>query len=149
MRHIKYFVWLALTVGTFGQCTANSSGPGTVCVGPMTMSNTFPPGSITLTIGGTDPIPAAGKVILSVSSGVAMESDNGQPYHSLTGPQGPKGDPGPVGATGASGPSGPQGLIGPQGPPGPSGNALPFTATCDVLGFAKDATGWHINVNCH
>jgi len=71
-----------------------------------------------------------GQYTLSIAGGILQESDNGNSYHSLVGPQGPKGaqgPQGPAGTGGPSGPAGPQGPTGPQGPQGPPGtSAVPF-----------------------
>jgi hypothetical protein len=72
------------------------------------------------------PSPGIGQYTLSIASGMILESDNGNGYHSLVGPSGPQG---PSGASGATGPAGSQGVQGPQGPtgtegpPGPAGTS--------------------------
>ena len=47
--------------------------------------------------------PAAGQYTLSIASGMLVESDNGNSYHSLVGPQGPQGATGPTGPQGTTG----------------------------------------------
>lgn len=141
-----------LLLGVFGlisviasaQCTGGN--PGTNCSGPLNVqpqSGNASQSAITLIdLGLPVPTPATGQYTLSVASGVIVESDNGNIYHSLMGPQGPQGPQGaagapgaagaqgpqgPAGANGPSGPAGPQGAQGPAGPQGPAGNiATPF-----------------------
>jgi hypothetical protein len=119
------------------QCATGN--PGTNCTGPL---NVQPPSgnkrqsAITLVdLGLSAPAPATGQYTLSIASGMLLESDNGNSYHSLvgppgpqgaqgsTGPAGPQGSQGSPGATGATGPAGPAGGTGPQGPAqGPPGS---------------------------
>jgi Collagen triple helix repeat (20 copies) len=128
---------------SWAQCTTGN--PGTNCNGPV---NVQPPSgnkgqsAITLVdLGLPVPAPAVGQYTLSIASGMLLESDNGNSYHSLVGPVGPQGLqgatgpagpqgsqglPGPSGTTGPAGPAGatgPQGPVGPQGPPGPGGSS--------------------------
>ena len=148
---MKYLALFLLAGIAFAQCTVSTTSNAINCTGSSPLVVNVPvsvggasPGSIGLNIGGTDPAPQLGVVWISVSSGVAMESDNGGSYHSLVGPQGPagpqgiqgvqgpigpagptgpQGATGPMGATGNSGPAGIQGPAGPTGPIGPSGPA--------------------------
>ena len=81
-------VCLFLSALAFGQCAAKSSGPGTVCIGPLSVTG-GPPSAIVLSISGvTPPSPQAGSVIISVKDGIAQESDDGQAYYSLKGKDG-------------------------------------------------------------
>src|SRR5690242_13451983 len=84
-----------------GQCTVSTTSNAINCTGsaPLVINvpvstGGSPPGSIQLQIGGSDPAPKPGFVWLSVASGQVLESDNGNPYHSLVGPQGPSGPQG-------------------------------------------------------
>jgi len=116
---------------SWAQCTTGN--PGTNCSGPVSVqpqtgNNTQ--SAITLVDLGLPALaPAAGQYTLSIASGMLVESDNGNSYHSLMGPQGPQGPAGPTGpqgttgATGAVGPQGPIGLIGPAGATGAVGPA--------------------------
>src|ERR1700722_10104722 len=115
-----------LSAMSWAQCTPGS--PGTNCSGPLSVqpqtgNNTQ--SAITLVDLGLPALaPAAGQYTLSVASGMLVESDNGNNYHSLVGPQGPQGAPGPTGAqgtTGATGAVGSQGAAGPIGPAGATG----------------------------
>ncbi len=69
------------------------------------------------------PAPAVGQYTLSIASGMLLESDNGNSYHSLVGPLGPQGPQGAAGAAGPAGAQGIQGLRGLTGATGPSGPA--------------------------
>ena len=133
---------LSLLSGTcWAQCVI--SNPGTNCSGPLSVqpqSGNTSQSAITLVdLGLPVPSPAVGQYTLSIASGILLESDNGNSYHSLVGPQGlqgatgrtgprgvqgPQGIPGgagPIGPTGAQGVQGPQGATGPTGPPGAQG----------------------------
>ena len=111
------------------QCTAGS--PGTTCNGPVVVQpqggNTQQSAITLFDLGLSMPAPAPGQYILSIGSGMVLESDNGGAFHSLLGPMGPQGiagatgPAGPAGPQGAAGPSGPQGVQGPSGPAGPQG----------------------------
>lgn len=80
----------------FGQCTTGK--PGTTCQGPLVVK----PSPVTATqeaLELTDivkplPTPFATSYILSIENGQIVESDNGGPYHTLTGTPGPQGPPG-------------------------------------------------------
>src|SRR5271167_127498 len=133
--------WLAgmlslLSGMSWAQCATGN--PGTSCTGPLSVQ---PPNgnnaqsAITLVDLGLPVLaPAAGQYTLSVASGMLVESDNGNSYHSLMGPQGPQGPAGSngpqgaTGATGAVGPAGSQGAAGPVGPVGAVGAAGPAGA---------------------
>jgi len=67
------------------------------------------------------PAPAVGQYTLSIASGMLLESDNGNSYHSLVGPLGPQGPQGADGTAGAQGAQGLKGLTGATGPQGPAG----------------------------
>lgn len=108
---------------SWAQCTTGN--PGTNCNGPL---NVQPPSgntgqsAITLVdLGLPVPAPAAGQYTLSIASGMLLESDNGNSYHSLVGPQGAAGSAGPQGVQGQQGPTGAAGSAGPAGPQGPQG----------------------------
>jgi Collagen triple helix repeat (20 copies) len=142
--------WLAgmlslLSGISWAQCV--NGNPGTSCSGPLSVqpqSGNNTQSAITLVDLGLPALaPAAGQYTLSIASGMLVESDNGNNYHSLVGPQGPQGATGPTGpqgttgATGAVGPAGatgtagaagaigPQGAVGPIGPTGATGAAGP------------------------
>jgi len=111
---------------TWAQCATGT--PGTNCTGPLSVqpqAGNSTQSAITLVdLGLSVPVPAAGQYTLSVASGMILESDNGNPYHSLVGPpglQGPAGPAGPQGAQGSAGPVGPPGAQGPQGATGATG----------------------------
>jgi len=130
---------LSLLSGTsWAQCA--NGNPGTNCGGPLSVqpqSGNKTQSAITLVDLGLPALaPAAGQYTLSIASGVLVESDNGNSYHSLVGSQGPQGPAGPTGpqgsagaagavgptgATGATGAIGPQGAAGAVGPPGTAG----------------------------
>ncbi|MGA3205140.1 MAG: hypothetical protein ABSF12_21810 [Bryobacteraceae bacterium] len=131
---------LGLLSGTcWGQCVTGT--PGTNCSGPL---NVQPPAgnanqsALTLVdLGLPVPSPVVGQYTLSVASGVILESDNGNNYHSLVGPQGvqgatgltgPAGAQGTQGTPGATGPTGPTGAQGAQGVPGAAGPTGPTGA---------------------
>ncbi|HMD17670.1 MAG TPA: hypothetical protein VKH18_13485 [Terriglobales bacterium] len=152
--------WLISTVAlasgiSWAQCTTGS--PGTNCSGPLSVQ---PPAgnkrqsAITLVDLGL-PVPAAavGQYTLSIATGILVESDNGNNYHSLVGPpgtqgaQGTSGPSGPTGARGALGPTGAQGSQGSQGSQGPQGapGTVPAPADYNFSGwgsFSADA-GWN------
>jgi hypothetical protein len=94
------------------------------------------------------PVPAAatGQYTLSIASGVLMESDNGNSYHSLVGSPGAQGVAGPAGPGGATGAAGPQGSSGPagiQGPAGPPGTlAAPADYNFSGWGSFSANAGW-------
>ncbi len=105
---------------SWAQCATGT--PGTNCSGPLTVqpqSGNTAQSAITLVdLGLPVPAPAVGQYTLSIASGMLVESDNGNSFHSLVGPFGPQG---PQGVTGAAGPAGPAGAPGAQGSPGPAG----------------------------
>ena len=129
MKNCLLIVMLSLLSGiSLAQCTTGA--PGTNCSGPLSVqpqtgNNTQ--SAITLVDLGLPAVaPAAGQYTLSIASGMLVESDNGNNYHSLVGPQGPQGATGPTGpqgTTGATGPVGPAGAVGPIGPAGATGTA--------------------------
>jgi len=112
---------------SWAQCATGN--PGTNCSGPLTVqpqSGNTRQSAITLVdLGLAVPAPAAGQYTLSIASGMLVESDNGNSFHSLVGPFGPQG---PQGVTGAAGPAGPAGAPGAQGPTGAAGLAGPAGA---------------------
>ena len=107
----------------WAQCAAGT--PGTNCSGPLTVQpqsgNTEQSAVTLIDLGLPVPTPASGQYMLSIASGVIVESDNGNSYHSLVGPIGPQGPQGITGAAGPAGPAGPQGATGAVGPAGPAG----------------------------
>jgi hypothetical protein len=135
--------WLAgmlslLSGVSWAQCVTGN--PGTSCTGPLTVqpqTGNNAQSAITLVDLGLPLLaPAASQYTLSIASGMLVESDNGNSYHSLMGLQGPQGAAGaagpqgtagatgatgPMGATGAIGQVGPTGVIGPSGPAGAVG----------------------------
>ena len=124
MQNYLLIGMLSLLSGTcWAQCVI--SNPGTNCSGPLTVqpqSGNTSQSAITLVdLGLPVPSPAMGQYTLSIASGILLESDNGNSYHSLVGPQGIPGGAGPIGPTGAQGIQGPQGAAGPPGPPGAQG----------------------------
>ncbi len=115
---------LSLLSGTsWAQC-ANGT-PGTNCGGPLSVqpqSGNNTQSAITLVDLGLPALaPAAGQYTLSIASGVLVESDNGNSYHSLVGSQGPQGPAGPTGPQGSAGATGATGAIGPPGAAGAAG----------------------------
>ncbi len=111
---------------SWAQCATGT--PGTNCSGPLTVqpvSGNTAQSAITLVdLGLPVPAPAVGQYTLSISSGVLVESDNGNSFHSLvgaSGPQGPQGVTGAVGAAGPAGAAGARGLTGAVGAAGPAG----------------------------
>src|SRR5208282_2822549 len=108
---------------TWAQCTTGN--PGTNCDGPLSVqpqTGNNAQSAITLVDLGLPVLaPAAGQYTLSIASGVLVESDNGNSYHSLMGPQGPQGPTGPTGSPGTTGAQGATGASGPQGATGPVG----------------------------
>lgn len=141
MKKCWLAVMLSLLSGiSWAQCATGT--PGTNCSGPLSVqpqSGNNTQSAITLVDLGLPVLaPAAGQYTLSVASGMIVESDNGNSYHTLMGPQGPQGpagaagSQGPTGATGATGgvgPAGPQGPVGPVGPTGGVGSVGPAGAT--------------------
>src|ERR1039458_3406726 len=108
---------------SWSQCATGN--PGTNCSGPLTVqpqSGNTGQSAITLVdLGLAVPAPAVGQYTLSIASGMLLESDNGNSYHSLVGPLGPQG---PQGAAGAAGPAGAQGIQGIVAAPGSAAKHL-------------------------
>ena len=132
MKNCVLIVLLSLLSGiSWAQCTTGT--PGTNCSGPLSVQpqsgNNVQSAITLLDLGLPALAPAAGQYTLSIASGMLVESDNGNSYHSLMGPQGlqgatgPTGPQGTAGAPGAIGPVGPAGAIGPVGPQGATGTA--------------------------
>jgi hypothetical protein len=127
MKNFLLIGLLTLLSGiSWSQCATGN--PGTNCSGPLTVqpqSGNTGQSAITLVdLGLAVPAPAVGQYTLSIASGMLLESDNGNSYHSLVGPlgpQGPQGATGPAGAAGAQGIQGLRGLTGATGPAGPAG----------------------------
>lgn len=152
MKHYILIGILSLLSGiSWAQCTTGS--PGTNCSGPLTVqpqSGNKGQSAITLVdIGLPVPTPAVGQYTLSIASGMILESDNGNSYHSLVGPTGPQGATGPAGVRGSQGPQGPSGATGPAGPAGaqgPTGPAGTSVAPCDYnfsgWGSFSATAGW-------
>jgi hypothetical protein len=144
MKNFLLIGLLTLLSGiSWSQCATGN--PGTNCSGPLTVqpqSGNTGQSAITLVdLGLAVPAPAVGQYTLSIASGMLLESDNGNSYHSLVGPLGPQG---PQGAAGAAGPAGAQGiqglrgLTGATGPSGPAGaqGAQGFTGAAGPAGSA-------------
>jgi len=124
MKNCLLVVVLTLSSGlSWAQCTTGA--PGTNCSGPLSVqpqTGNNVQSAITLVDVGLPALPpAAGQYTLSIASGMLVESDNGNSYHSLVGAAGPQGATGPAGAQGATGAIGPQGAVGPIGPTGAAG----------------------------
>src|ERR1039458_3752491 len=126
MKNFLLIGLLTLLSGiSWSQCATGN--PGTNCSGPLTVqpqSGNTGQSAITLVdLGLAVPAPAVGQYTLSIASGMLLESDNGNSYHSLVGPLGPQGPQGAAGAAGPAGAQGIQGLRGLTGATGPSGPA--------------------------
>lgn len=124
MKNCLLFVVLTLGSGiSWAQCTTGA--PGTNCTGPLSVqpqTGNNVQSAITLVDVGLPALPpAAGQYTLSIASGMLVESDNGNSYHSLVGAPGPQGATGPTGAQGPTGAIGPQGAVGPIGLTGAAG----------------------------
>ena len=124
MKHFLLVGFFSLLSGmAWAQCATGT--PGTNCSGPLTVQpqsgNTEQSAITLIDLGLPVPTPASGQYMLSIASGVIVESDNGNSYHSLVGPIGPQGPQGITGAAGPAGPAGPQGATGAAGPAGPAG----------------------------
>jgi len=127
MKNYLLFGMLVLWSGSsWAQCATGT--PGTNCNGPLSVQpqtgNNTQSGITLVDLGLPVLAPVAGQYTLSIASGMLVESDNGNNYHSLVGsqgPQGPAGPTGPQGTTGATGAVGPQGTVGPIGPAGATG----------------------------
>jgi Collagen triple helix repeat (20 copies) len=122
MKRYLYIVILNLLCGiSWSQCSTGS--PGTNCSGPLNVQpqpgNAGQSAITLIDLGLPVPSPTVGQYTLSIASGMILESDNGNGYHSLVGP------PGPQGSSGAEGPSGPRGARGLQGPAGATGSEGP------------------------
>lgn len=145
MKHCLFICALGLFSPILqAQCTTGT--PGTNCSGPLTVqpqSGNAAQSAITLVdLGLPVPAPAAGQYTLSIASGIIVESDNGNSYHSLVGPpgpQGPHGATGPAGLQGAQGPRGLSGATGPTGPQGPPGNSAAPPDYSFSLGYGVSA----------
>src|SRR5271168_4672935 len=103
MKHYLYIGILILLSGiSWAQCTTGN--PGTNCSGPLNVQpqpgNTGQSAITLIDLGLPVPSPAVGEYMLSIASGMILESDNGNGYHSLVGPPGPQGPGGPQGASG-------------------------------------------------
>lgn len=124
---MKYCLSIGMLVllsgSSWAQCVSGS--PGTNCSGPLNVQP--PPGNVSqsaitlVDLGFPVPSPVAGQYMLSIASGILLESDNGGSYHSLVGPYGPQGPQGIQGAAGPTGPPGAQGTQGATGAVGPTG----------------------------
>jgi len=124
MKNFLLIGLLTLLSGiSWSQCATGN--PGTNCSGPLTVqpqSGNTGQSAITLVdLGLAVPAPAVGQYTLSIASGMLLESDNGNSYHSLVGPLGPQGPQGADGTAGAQGAQGLKGLTGATGPQGPAG----------------------------
>ncbi len=124
MKNCLLFVVLTLGSGiSWAQCTTGA--PGTNCTGPLSVqpqTGNNVQSAITLVDVGLPALPpAAGQYTLSIASGMLVESDNGNSYHSLVGAPGAQGATGPTGAQGPTGAIGPQGAVGPIGLTGAAG----------------------------
>jgi collagen triple helix repeat protein len=116
---------LSLSGISWAQCSTGQSG--TTCSGPLNVQpqpgNTAQSAITLIDLGLPLPNPTVGEYTLSIASGMILESDNGNSYHSLMGPSGPQGPIGANGATGPAGAQGPQGPTGTEGSPGPTGTS--------------------------
>src|SRR5579864_9512933 len=124
MKNYLLVGMLSLLSGSaWAQCATGT--PGTNCSGPLSVqpqagNNTQ--SALTLVDLGLPALaPAAGQYTLSIASGMLVESDNGNSYHSLVGAQGPQGPTGPTGSQGATGTQGATGAVGAAGAVGPVG----------------------------
>ena len=104
MKHCLLIGMLGLLSSlSWAQCATGN--PGTNCSGPLTVQpqtgNTFQSAITLVDLGLPVPTPVVGQYTLSIASGMFLESDNGNNYHSLVGP------PGSQGLTGPAGPQGP------------------------------------------
>ena len=98
---------LSMMSGVSGaQCVIGS--PGTNCAGPLTVQpsagNTKQSAITLVDLGLPVPTPGVGQYTLSIASGMLVESDNGNKYHSLVGPAGAQGPPGTTGPLVLQGP---------------------------------------------
>src|ERR1019366_5761622 len=91
MKNFLLIGLLTLLSGiSWSQCATGN--PGTNCSGPLTVqpqSGNTGQSAITLVdLGLAVPAPAVGQYTLSIASGMLLESDNGNSYHSLVGTRG-------------------------------------------------------------
>lgn len=115
---------LGLLAGISGaQCTTGN--PGTNCSGPLSVqpqaANTQQSAITLVDLGLPVPAPVVGQYTLSIASGMLLESDNGNSYHSLVGAPGAQGSRGATGQAGAQGAKGASGATGATGPTGSAG----------------------------
>jgi hypothetical protein len=144
MKNCWLAVMLSLLSGiSWAQCANGTSG--TNCTGPLTVqpqSGNNTQSAITLVDLGLPLLaPVTGQYTLSVASGMVVESDNGNSYHSLVGLQGLQGPPGaagPQGASGATGATGSNGATGVTGAAGPQG-AIGATGAAGAVGLTGSA----------
>jgi hypothetical protein len=124
-RYHLLVAMLILSGISWAQCSTGRSG--TNCSGPLNVQppagNTVQSAIALIDLGLPLPNPTFGQYTLSIASGMILESDNGNSYHSLMGPSGPQGPMGTKGTAGPAGSQGPQGPAGPEGPPGPTGTS--------------------------
>lgn len=126
MKRYLYIAILSSLCGiSWSQCITGN--PGTNCSGPLNIQpqsgNTGQSAVTLIDLGLPLPSPSAGEYTLSIASGMILESDNGNGYHSLVGASGPTGATGAAGPTGSQGLQGPPGPTGTEGPPGPIGTS--------------------------
>jgi hypothetical protein len=124
MKHYLLFGMMSLlSAMSWAQCVVGS--PGTNCTGPLNVQpqagNTGQSAITLVDIGLPVPAPVIGQYTLSIASGILLESDNGNSYHSLVGPQGLTGATGTQGAQGLTGATGATGSVGAQGAQGLAG----------------------------
>ena len=120
----RYLLIAALTLVSGTSWTQCATGnPGTNCSGPLNVQpqpgNTTQSSITLVDLGLPLRAPEVGQYTLSIASGIFVESDNGNNYHSLVGPPGAQGSQGTVGPAGRAGSPGAPGPAGAQGPPGP------------------------------
>jgi len=125
MKRYLFIAILSLSGISWAQCSSGQSG--TNCSGPLNVQpqpgNTAQSAITLIDLGLPLPSPTGGQYTLSIASGMILESDNGNSYHSLVGASGPPGQNGATGPTGSNGSQGPQGPTGSEGPPGPIGTS--------------------------
>jgi hypothetical protein len=147
-RYLYIGILNLLSAISWAQCVAGS--PGTNCSGPLNIQpqpgNTGQSALTLMDLGFPMPSPTAGEYTLSIASGVILESDNGNAYHSLVGASGPRGSSGaegPSGPRGARGLQGPAGAAGPEGPQGNAGTqATPSDYSFSGWGSFSANSGW-------
>lgn len=149
VKHHLLIGMLSLLSGiSEAQCVTGN--PGTNCSGPLNVQpkpgNTRQSAITLVDLGLPVPAPAVAQYTLSIASGILVESDNGNPYHSLVGPSGAPGTQGPQGIAGSAGPAGARGAPGPagtQGPQGPPGTlAAPPDYNFSGWGSFSANAGW-------